>query len=138
MKEKKLTPPNWTLTTMDKTLPVEKLRHISVFDMILGDTTNDPEILESTVSGEASCNIALDSAPKDIASLLRLLRSKPRLWDEYFWNMAEYKEMSSEHEALITDDQLRVSFLDWYQKRLFRVLNDSVSKLTILQINSSS
>jgi len=153
MMENKLTPPNWTLTNIPTTLPAKKLRHISVFDFNLGGTTNDSEILISTVNGEAARAAIISETGSaktrsDIVSLAKLIKLKPKLWEVYCLGISSdccaglqgrekqlvedacrryVGKLEDAQRLLVEDKQLRKTFLDLYQNSLFRVLNDSVS-----------
>ena len=129
MRENCLKPPNWTLIDIPETLPAVKLRHISVLDFTLSGTNNDPEILLSTIRGEADRSWEKDAS--QVARLTKVLKENPGLWDLYFLNGYETQPIAAQPRNgggdLLCDLELRKTFFQSYQQSLFRVLNDSVS-----------
>jgi hypothetical protein len=139
LKDHAMSSPDWSLESIETSIPSAKLRHISCLDLALkADGSDTVEIGVSSRKGRADNSFweARGSSPREQLISLMKTEGDPGLLDLYFLGKHDqhprFASFTETFKNLLQNIEIRTQLLDEYQASLFSVLNDSVSKTNIM------
>jgi hypothetical protein len=131
--------PDWSLESIETSIPSAKLRHVSCLDLALkADGSDANEIGISSRKGRIDKGFWKASFNSLCEEFINLMETEgdSSLWDLYFIGKHErhpgFASFTETFQGLLQNVQIRTQLLRDYQASLFSVLNDSVSKNNIM------
>jgi hypothetical protein len=135
LKDHAMPSPDWSLESIESSIPSAKLRHVSCLDLALkADGSNAIEIGVSSRKGRVDKSFweAKGTSPREQLISLMETEGDSGLLDLYFLGKhkqhPKFTNFTETFKSLLQNNQIRTQLLNDYQASLFSVLNDSVSK----------
>ena len=130
-----LSPPDWSLETIQEIIPPADLRSVSCVDFYLKLNSYDTPELGINIKGRVDPTYWYPKKGNEDKEFLDFLNSNPGLWDFYF--LGRHERHPSHTTApksvkMLFQNGNGIDFLDRYSTSLFNILNDSVGEITFV------
>ena len=134
-KEYALSPPDWSLETIQKIILPADLRSVSCVDFYLKVNSYDTPELGINIKGRVDPTYWDPKKGSEDKEFVDFLNSTPGLWDFYFLGRHERHPSHTTAPKSVKmwfQNGNGTDFLDRYSTSLFNILNDSVGEITFV------